>query len=149
MATPFIANFSNSNFLVKNGCANDLIVPTIVVASVVFGIVLHSLLAGVLIFLITLIFLMLTNILGILINLWVPKLNWENEVQVVKQSLSVLLSMVFNFVLAVVPVVIYLIFEIDIKLVAMITLGLYVVCLITFAVLLFTKGKKRFYKLNQ
>ncbi|MBO7508401.1 MAG: hypothetical protein J6T39_02010, partial [Clostridia bacterium] len=76
-------------FLSKMVVPMILIVPTIVVASVVFGIVLHSLLAGILIFLITLIFLMLTNILGLLINLWVPKLNWENEVQVVKQSLSV------------------------------------------------------------
>ena len=35
---------------------------------------------------------------GLMINLWFPKLNWTNEVVVVKQSLSIMLSLFLNLI---------------------------------------------------
>jgi len=125
-----------------------VVLPTTLIASALVGIMLHSVTLALLVFGVTSLYLILTDILGLIINLWHPKLNWENEVQVVKQSLSVLLSMVFNFVIAVIPIAIALIFEISITLTALITIGLYVLLLICFTILLFTRGQRLFRNLE-
>ena len=57
--------------------------------------------------------------------------------------------MVLNAVLALVPDAIYLIFKLDIWIVALIGVGFYVAMFVLFTTLLFTKGKKIFYKLEQ
>lgn len=140
---------ANQVFLAKLAIPLILVLPTTLIASIIFGILLSSAISALIIFGITLLFLLITDIAGIMINLWFPKLNWENETQVVKQSLSVLLSMVLNGVLALVPVAIYLIFKLDIWIVALIGVGFYVAMFVLFTTLLFTKGKKIFYKLEQ
>lgn len=140
---------ANQVFLAKLAIPLILVLPTTLIASIIFGILLNSVFSALIIFGITLLFLLITDIAGIMINLWFPKLNWENETQVVKQSLSVLLSMVLNAVLALVPVAIYLIFKLDIWIVALIGVGFYACMFVLFTSLLFTKGKKIFYKLEQ
>ena len=126
-----------------------IILPPVIIASIIYGVILKSIIYGLMIFGIALLFLLINDVAGLMINLWFPKLNWENETQVVKQSLSVLLSMLFNFVVAAIPVAIYLIFNISITLVALITIGLYLICLIAFVCMLFTKGKKLLIKFKE
>ena len=121
-----------------------VLLPSTILASIFIGIMLKSFILGLMLFGITLLFMLLTDILGLMINLWFPKLNWENEVQVIKQSLSVLLSMVFNTIIALIPVAINLIFEISISLTAIITIGIYAIALVIFTILLFTYGNKLF-----
>ena len=125
-----------------------VVLPAIAVSSIIFGIVLGSVVSGLVIFGISLLFLLLNDVSGLVINLWLPKMNWETEVQVVKQSLSVLLAMVFNMVVVALPVAIYLIFKIDLGLTALITASIYLALLAVFACLLFTTGKKLFAKLR-
>ena len=140
---------ANQVFISKLFIPIIIVMPTILISSAIMGILLNSIVSALIIFGISLLFLLITDIVGIMINLWFPRLNWENETQVVKQSLSVLLSMVFNGVLAIIPVAIYLIFKIEIWIVALISVALYLAVFVLFTVLLFTKGKKIFNKLEQ
>ena len=126
-----------------------VVLPSILVCSVIGGIVFNSLTLGLIIFGFATLFLLITDTSGLMINLWLPKLEWENETQVVKQSLSVLISMLFNFVVAIIPAIIYLIFKLNFGLTALISAAVYAVILIVFNCLLFTTGKTLFGRLKQ
>ena len=139
----------NQLFMSKLFVPIIVVVPPILISSILFGIILKNVVYTLIIFGISLLFLLINDVAGLMINLWFPKLNWENETQVVKQSLSVLLSMLFNFVVAIIPVAIYLIFNISIALVALITTGIYLAILILFICMLFTKGKKLLTKIKE
>ncbi len=56
-------------------------------------------------FLIPLVLLAFCIVLGLACNLWFPKLNWDNETQVVKQSAAVLVSMLGGVIAVIVPAV--------------------------------------------
>jgi len=85
---------------------------------------------------------------GLFINIWLPKFNWSDETQVVKQSLATLLTMVFGLILTVIPVALMLVFNLSISIVALISAGVFgTVCCIMVS-LLFTRGIKMFRKIN-
>ena len=84
---------------------------------------------------------------GLVINLWLPKMEWEEEQQVVKQSLSVLLSMCLNFVLVIIPVLLFIFCNLELWLVAVITFGAYAVLSVLSAVFINTIGIKLFRKI--
>ena len=140
---------ANQVFMAKLFIPLIVVSPTLLVSSIIFGIILQSAVQAIIIFAITMLFLLVTDVIGLMINLWCPKLAWENEVQVVKQSLSVFLSMTANIVFALLPIAIYLIFGISISLVAFISIAIYAISLIIFNWLLFTNGKTIFNKLEQ
>jgi len=56
-------------------------------------------------FLIPLVLLVFSIVLGLACNLWFPKLNWENEAQVVKQGAAVLVSMLGSVIAVIIPAV--------------------------------------------
>ncbi|MBP3594952.1 MAG: hypothetical protein J6J44_10520 [Lachnospiraceae bacterium] len=56
-------------------------------------------------FLIPLVLLAYCIVLGLACNLWFPKLNWDNEAQVVKQGAAVLVSMLGGVIAVIVPAV--------------------------------------------
>lgn len=63
---------------------------------------------------------------GLKINLWLPVYDWEQEVQVVKQSASVLVSMLVGMLSVVIPLLLTLVFaayEVMIKGITVIVLG--------------------------
>ncbi|MFR7880613.1 MAG: hypothetical protein ACLU5J_03390 [Christensenellales bacterium] len=55
----------------------------------------------------------MTSITGLYINLLYPKLNWESEQEVVKQGISVLVTMSVNFIIVVIPMVLYFILSLN------------------------------------
>lgn len=83
---------------------------------------------------------------GTYINICLPKLEWESEAQVVKQSLSLIVTMLIGMVLVVVPVIFNLC-GINLYLCGYITLGVYLLILAGVIALLFTDGKNRFNRL--
>lgn len=85
---------------------------------------------------------------GLIINIWLPKFNWSDEVQVVKQSLATLLTMVFGLVLTLIPVALTLIFNLPFLMVALISACLFAVVLCFCVCFLFTKGIQMFRKIN-
>lgn len=86
---------------------------------------------------------------GIYFNLKLPNFNWEDPTKVVKQGLPVLLSMVLSFVLTVIPIFLLIAFgdALAQAFLFIIPIAVYVVVLVLFALLLFTKGKKIFNKI--
>lgn len=83
---------------------------------------------------------------GTYINVCLPKLEWENEAQVVKSSLSLIVTLLIGMVLVIVPVIFNLC-GINLYLCGYITLGVYLMILLAVLVLLFTNGKNRFNRL--
>ena len=84
---------------------------------------------------------------GTYINLLLPKLTWENEAQVVKQGISVIVSMLLGFVISAIPIILVLC-GLSIHLSGFISLGLYILLLTIIFVLLFVDGKKKFENLE-
>jgi len=85
---------------------------------------------------------------GVLINLWQPILDWDNETKIVKQSLSVLLTMVLGVLLAVAPYGIYKLFSaFPLYVTLIISIVLYIIVLTIVISLLYTIGVKMFRKL--
>ena len=89
----------------------------------------------------------LTSITGLYINLLYPKLNWESEQEVVKQGISVLVTMSVNFIIVVIPMVLYFILSLNEIFKLSIVAMSYIVFIILCAILLFKQGKKLYEKL--
>ena len=64
-------------------------------------------------FLIPLVLLAFCIVLGLACNLWFPKLNWDNEAQVVKQGAAVLVSMLIGMIAVLVPAIVAVGLQLD------------------------------------
>jgi len=84
---------------------------------------------------------------GLLINLWVPRLDWDDPTKVVKSSMSVLFTMIYGFVMSFIPVLFYLLTNMSFTAIALVSSGIYVIVLVVIIVTLFTYGVKMFRKL--
>jgi ABC-2 type transport system permease protein len=126
-----------------------LTVPVIIISAIVLSITLKfNLLQAVLFAVIPSLMALSISFGGLLINLLFPKLDWVEETQVVKQSLSIGVAMLAAFMLAALPVALfYLLPNFSIVTLAIITLLLHLAICITVTILLFTKGKKMWLKL--
>ena len=89
----------------------------------------------------------LTAITGLYINLLYPKLNWESEQEVVKQGISVLVTMSVNFILVLIPMVLYFILSLNEIFKLIIVVISYILLIILCAILLFKHGRKLYEKL--
>jgi len=49
----------------------------------------------------------LVSLIGLIVNLWFPRFDWDTETTVVKQSMSVIMAMVFGFAAACIPFILY------------------------------------------
>lgn len=88
----------------------SLVLPVTVAASLAVVYVLFDrldLLSGILVVLVPAAYALLCAYMGLLFNLKHPSLNWTNETQAVKQGISVLLTMLFNFAAVAVPGALY------------------------------------------
>ena len=85
---------------------------------------------------------------GLFINLLYPKLEWESEAAVVKQSMAVVLTMLIGFAVAFLPVIITLVSDIEnFETVLFLSLGINILLALGAVVLTMTKGKKLYDKL--
>lgn len=85
---------------------------------------------------------------GLLMNLWQPNLDWDNETKVVKQSLPVLLTMLLGVLLAVAPYGIFKLCKtLPLYVTLLISIALYLVILACAILLLYTRGVKLFRKI--
>ena len=84
---------------------------------------------------------------GTYINLLLPKLEWEVEAQVVKQSMSLVVTMFLGWILSLIPIVLNLC-NLSYVLCGYITLGIYVIVAIATVVVLFTSGTNKFNKME-
>lgn len=85
-----------------------LTVPTLIINTAIVAVAFKMDAATIMaIFCISLMYCLLSPILGILINLYFPKLEWTTQVAVVKQSASVFFAMLAGFVTMAVPVLLF------------------------------------------
>lgn len=79
-------------------------VPIVVVSSVLLMISLGTgWMESLLLLVIPVLYACLTAMIGVLVNLKLPKLEWTNEVSVVKQSASVLVALLIGFISLLIP----------------------------------------------
>lgn len=130
-----------SNFIV--GLIPILISSTLISISIGFKYFIFLLL-------IPTIYQVIVAIVGLLLNLEYPKLEWENEISVVKQSLSVGIAMGVNIVIAVIPLTSWFIFSgilNEILILGIILLEYIIITFISYKILV-KKGVKLFDNLN-
>lgn len=123
--------------------------PFIIVSAIISGICMKMSIAD---FLMILLLPTLLNAIlatgGVLINLCFPKLDFDDETKVVKQSLATLLSILFGIVLTALLVGVYYLFKtLSLSWIALIGGTVYVVILAIVITLLMTVGVKKFRKL--
>lgn len=91
-----------------------LILPSVIIADIIFSISLNLLLSQFIwLLLISSIYSFIVPILGLIVNLYFPNLNWVSETAVVKQSASVLVQMLIGVGIIAIPVVIFIYGKID------------------------------------
>lgn len=79
-------------------------VPIVIVSSVLLMISLGTgWMESLLLLIIPVLYACLTAMVGVIVNLKLPKLEWTNEVSVIKQSASVLVAMIIGFISLLIP----------------------------------------------
>jgi ABC-2 type transport system permease protein len=79
--------------------------PSQLIASIILASILpHSIVGYILLFVVPVIYSLLSAVVGLRINMAFPKFDWVNETEVIKQSGSGLFSMLVGFVVAIPPV---------------------------------------------
>ena len=123
--------------------------PFVLISATIISISLKLNLIGILsLFIIPTLLNLISAFSGVLINIYFPHFDYYDETKVVKQSLSVLLTMVLSFVLTIIPVALYFIFSsLQIEYIILITFSLYLSILLFTTIILFTKGIEKFKKL--
>lgn len=91
----------------------------------------------------------LLSSLGLVINLFYPKFDWENETQVVKQSMSVIVNMVAGLFVSAVPFVIFFVAMSDssIGILVLLCALVYAILFAGSSIFLKTAGKRMFLRL--
>ena len=83
-----------------------LVLPVTIIASIIFKFTLgYSYLELLYVVVLTTIYVTIISIIGIIANLFFPRLNWTSATQVVKQSFSVFLVMLSSLVIIGIPVI--------------------------------------------
>ena len=125
-----------------------LITPITIICTLIISIVLNFQLATFFFVLIPTAVSLIISFGGLLINLYLPKLNWTEEVQVVKQGASVLVSMLLGFIVSAHPIGLLFLFN-SLNFITLNSLQFFIIILLldvlicaTIIALLFTKGKK-------
>ena len=86
--------------------------------------------------------------MGLLLNLWVPNFDWDNETIVVKQSFPSFMSTILGMLLVGGIVGLFFLFKhLELWQIFAIISGVYALLAILFIILTFTLGKKLFNKL--
>ena len=120
------------------------LLPTILISSTFFGIYLHLELTDfILLYLLPISYAFLMSQMGLLFNLLDPKFDYTNEIQVIKQSLPVFLTMIIGIILVIVPLSIQ---ELTTSYCTLITIIIFIVDIIL-SIILNTYGVKKLERL--
>lgn len=86
-----------------------IIVPILMINTIILAVSLKIILAQYLLFLsITILYAFLISMIGIIVNLYLPKLEWKSHVEVVKQSASSMISMLIGAISVAIPIFLYI-----------------------------------------
>ena len=127
-----------------------IMVPFTVIATIIFAITYKfSLLDTIFGIVVSTVVPLLISILGLIINLKYPKLEFRSDTEVVKRSTSTLVSIYIGMIIAIAPVILYFVLDtVNIDLYTGIVISLYGVITIVLWRILMTYGVKKFRKLS-
>lgn len=132
-------------FFSKLALHNIVVIPILIIVSILMSIILKfSFLYFLFLFILPILLTLDLSILGLYINLKFPVFDFDDEARVVKQSMSVILSLLIGMVISLIPLVLYLITPLTITIICFITLFLFILLFVIFSLLLFTNGVKLF-----
>ena len=136
-------------FLAKATLQLIIILPFVIASSVVIGVSMRlAILDWVIMMTIPTLLCVLFAFAGVLINLWLPLLEWEDETKVVKQSMAVLVAMLTGMAVAFIPLGVFKLFtSLSIINMFLICVGVYLLLIALVCTILFTWGVKQFRKL--
>lgn len=122
--------------------------PIMLVCGIIIGIVYELAFIHILLLLgVTILCSVMHSTLGLICNLLLPKFDYTDETQVVKQSTATLLTMLLGIILVLIPLLLYIWVLKDIFLLMLIALGVYLALSLAFTIFIFTKGIKIFRKI--
>lgn len=96
----------NTNYILLSKVLVNLtfVVPIILITSTFFGIYLHFELGNfILLYLLPLLYIVLVSIVGLILNLWFPRFDYDSEMKVIKQSLPAFLNIFIGIFSVIVP----------------------------------------------
>lgn len=86
-----------------------IIIPILIINTLILAVSLRIILIQYLLFLaITVLYAFLISMIGIIVNLHLPKLEWKSHVEIVKQSASSMISMLAGAISVVIPIFLYI-----------------------------------------
>ena len=131
---------------------NLLAIPVIIVSNIINLILFFeyfNVFSGIFLFLVPILAVLSVSTFGLLINLLMPKFNFENVNQVIKQSVCVLIILLLAMVLGIVPMIIsFYIPALNLNLFLIIYALLYLILFIVSIAILKIKGEKLYSKLK-
>lgn len=100
------------------------------------------------IFIIPFLIIIMTSIIGLYVNLLYPKFGWESEQEVIKQGMSVLVTMLINMICVIIPALLYFIIPVQSEFLCLtIVAAAYLLLILIWQTILFKNGKKLYEKL--
>ena len=140
----------NENLLFLSKVMTHIIIsmPSTLFSSILIIIKLKASIAESLLFIgICCVFVLVCAVSGVFINLIFPQLDYSDETKVIKQSMSSLVFIFSGIIIALIPLILYLILDLSVINLGVITLCTYLIILFGVTFALFTKGKTLFKKL--
>ncbi len=89
----------------------------------------------------------MSSMVGLYINLLYPKLEWESEMEVVKQGFAVVVTMIVDAIMIFIPISLLFLFPYSIIINLILLTFVYLILNIVWFIVLYTKGKKLYNKL--
>ncbi|MCQ2968978.1 MAG: ABC transporter permease [Clostridium sp.] len=138
----------SENYIFKAKIISNLIltIPTAIISNILFYIALKfDFIYLILNMVITILFSILSAVLGILINIYFPKLDWSNPTVVVKQSAAVFIGLIVTFASIALPIVAFLALKIENIFMFLNIISVILLCMVLISWnILMTKGIKQF-----
>ena len=131
---------SSKIFISKIMVNLTILIPTIIIGGTFFGIYLKlTFIEFVFLYLIMLSYSLFASINGLVLNLLFPKLDFENEIRVIKQSMAVFLTILIGIIIIAIP---FKLLEININSIILITFIMFLVDAILIIVLHYYGNRK-------
>ncbi len=122
------------------------VIPILISSTIISLVIKPPLNAVIFMYILPILYAVLTSILGLIINLHFPRFDFKNEIYVIKQSIASMISIFVNLILAIIPLAIY--FNVKSNMyVQIVSLSVFILIIISY-IYIDKLGTKKFNELN-
>ena len=122
------------------------VIPILISSTIISLVIKPPLNAVIFMYILPILYAVLTSILGLIINLHFPRFDFKNEIYVIKQSIASMISIFVNLILAIIPLAIY--FNVKSNMYVQIVSLLVFILIIISYIYIDKLGTKKFNELN-